>query len=65
MRNGGQPSGLLKINIILSFADVLLIGCVGTVIEKRGIFWREALKKAFLSGGLRKDLKHLREAGER
>ena len=65
MRNGGQPSRLLKINIILSFADVLLIGCIGTVIEKAGDFLAKSPEKSFVSGGLRKDLKYLREAGER
>ena len=54
MRNGGQPSGLLKINIILSFADVLLIGCVGTVIEKAGDFLAKSPEKSFFIGRAKK-----------
>ena len=50
MRNGGQPSGLLKINIILSFVDVLLIGCVGTVIEKAGDFLTKSPENGFFIG---------------
>ena len=50
MRIGGQPSGLLKINIILSFADVLLIGCVGTVIERAGDFLAKSPENGFFIG---------------
>ena len=41
---------ILKINIILSFADVLLIGCVGTVIEKAGDFLTKSPENGFFIG---------------